>query len=97
VAARIARGRDMSASDYVELARVRARLVQAFDARLADLDALVMPTTPIVAPTNERGRHARDLQAEKFPAPAQYGNGQFSSIFAPYRCRCRAPAVCLPA
>ncbi|HKA71000.1 MAG TPA: amidase [Xanthobacteraceae bacterium] len=50
VRARIERGREMSASDYVELARVRTRLVQAMDARLADLDALVMPTTPIVAP-----------------------------------------------
>jgi len=50
VRGRIERGREMSASDYVELAQVRTRLVQAMDARLADLDALVMPTTPIVAP-----------------------------------------------
>jgi len=50
VRARIERGREMSASDYVELMQTRARLVRAFDARLADLDALVMPTTPIVAP-----------------------------------------------
>jgi aspartyl-tRNA(Asn)/glutamyl-tRNA(Gln) amidotransferase subunit A len=50
VRARIARGREMSASDYVELTQVRARMMQALDARLTDLDALVMPTTPIVAP-----------------------------------------------
>ncbi len=50
VRVRIARGCEMSASDYVELTQVRARLVQALDARLTDLDALVMPTTPIVAP-----------------------------------------------
>src|SRR5262245_17724168 len=50
VRARIERGREMSASDYVELGQVRARLVRALDARLAGLDALVMPTTPIVAP-----------------------------------------------
>jgi aspartyl-tRNA(Asn)/glutamyl-tRNA(Gln) amidotransferase subunit A len=30
--------------------RERARLVKSMDARLADLDVLVMPTTPIVAP-----------------------------------------------
>jgi aspartyl-tRNA(Asn)/glutamyl-tRNA(Gln) amidotransferase subunit A len=33
------------------MVRDRARLVRAMDARLADLDALVLPTTPIVAPT----------------------------------------------
>jgi aspartyl-tRNA(Asn)/glutamyl-tRNA(Gln) amidotransferase subunit A len=50
VRARIERGRDMSAADYVALAQERARLVRAMDARLSDLDALLMPTTPIVAP-----------------------------------------------
>jgi len=50
VRARIERGREMAASDYVELMQTRARLVRACDARLADLDALIMPTTPIVAP-----------------------------------------------
>jgi aspartyl-tRNA(Asn)/glutamyl-tRNA(Gln) amidotransferase subunit A len=50
VRARIERGRDMTAADYVVLGQERARLVRAMDARLADLDALVMPTTPIVAP-----------------------------------------------
>jgi len=50
VRARIERGREMSAADYVVLSRTRARLVRSMDARLADLDALVMPTTPIVAP-----------------------------------------------
>ena len=42
--------RDMAAADYVALMQERARLVQAMDARLADLDALLMPTTAIVAP-----------------------------------------------
>jgi aspartyl-tRNA(Asn)/glutamyl-tRNA(Gln) amidotransferase subunit A len=50
VRARIERGREMTAADYVELVQARARLKTAMDARLADLDALVMPTTPIVAP-----------------------------------------------
>jgi aspartyl-tRNA(Asn)/glutamyl-tRNA(Gln) amidotransferase subunit A len=50
VRARIERGREMSAADYVALAQERAGLVRAMDAALADLDALVLPTTPIVAP-----------------------------------------------
>jgi aspartyl-tRNA(Asn)/glutamyl-tRNA(Gln) amidotransferase subunit A len=50
VRARIERGAEMTAADYVALGQERARLVRAMDARLADLDALVMPTTPIVAP-----------------------------------------------
>ena len=48
---RIERGAAMSAADYVDLVRTRAELVRAMDAWLQDLDALVMPTTPIVAPT----------------------------------------------
>src|SRR5262249_27853139 len=51
VRARIERGREMAAADYVAMARERATLVRAMDARAADLDALVLPTTPIVAPT----------------------------------------------
>ena len=50
VRARIERASEMSAGDYVELGQTRARLVRVMDERLADLDALVMPTTPIVAP-----------------------------------------------
>jgi aspartyl-tRNA(Asn)/glutamyl-tRNA(Gln) amidotransferase subunit A len=51
VRARIERGEKMIAADYIELCRERARLVRAMDAALSDLDALLMPTTPIVAPT----------------------------------------------
>ena len=50
VRARIERAGSISAADYVDMAQARARLTRAMDARLADLDALVMPTTPIVAP-----------------------------------------------
>jgi aspartyl-tRNA(Asn)/glutamyl-tRNA(Gln) amidotransferase subunit A len=50
VRARIERGRDIGAADYIDMVRGRARLVAAMDARLAGLDALVMPTVPIVAP-----------------------------------------------
>ncbi len=51
VRARIERGMKLSASDYVEMSRERVRLVRAMDARIAALDALVLPTTPITAPT----------------------------------------------
>ena len=51
VRARIERGTKLLAADYVELSRERARLVRAMDAQLAQFDAFVLPTTPIVAPT----------------------------------------------
>ena len=51
VRVRIDRGCAMSAADYIETLRARERLVRAFDDRVAMLDALIMPTTPIVAPT----------------------------------------------
>jgi len=51
VRARIERGMKLSAADYVEMARERVQLVRALDAQIAHLDALVLPTTPITAPT----------------------------------------------
>jgi aspartyl-tRNA(Asn)/glutamyl-tRNA(Gln) amidotransferase subunit A len=45
------RGRDVSAADYIAMTRERAALARAMDARLVDLDAIVMPTVAIVAPT----------------------------------------------
>jgi aspartyl-tRNA(Asn)/glutamyl-tRNA(Gln) amidotransferase subunit A len=48
---RIERGCAVAAADYVETLRARKLLVHAMDRRLAALDALIMPTTPIVAPT----------------------------------------------
>jgi len=50
VRARIERGREFAAADYILVSRERERLVAAMDARLEDLDALVLPTTAIVAP-----------------------------------------------
>lgn len=47
---RIERGGTVPAFDYVDMALERRRLVQAMDARMAWLDALILPTTPIVAP-----------------------------------------------
>jgi aspartyl-tRNA(Asn)/glutamyl-tRNA(Gln) amidotransferase subunit A len=51
VRARIERGCATSAADYADMVRQRERLMQAMDAQLATLDALLMPTTSIVAPT----------------------------------------------
>jgi aspartyl-tRNA(Asn)/glutamyl-tRNA(Gln) amidotransferase subunit A len=51
VLARIERGCAVSAADYVDMQRDRARLVHAIDARLSALDVVAMPTTAIVAPT----------------------------------------------
>jgi aspartyl-tRNA(Asn)/glutamyl-tRNA(Gln) amidotransferase subunit A len=47
---RIERGGAMTAADYIDLMLVRRRLIQAMDARMSELDALMLPTTPIVAP-----------------------------------------------
>jgi aspartyl-tRNA(Asn)/glutamyl-tRNA(Gln) amidotransferase subunit A len=48
---RIVRGCAITSADYADMVRERERLVHAMDARLATLDALLMPTTSIVAPT----------------------------------------------
>jgi aspartyl-tRNA(Asn)/glutamyl-tRNA(Gln) amidotransferase subunit A len=50
VRGRVERGREISASDYFDVSRERAHAISAMDARLADLDALAMPTTATVAP-----------------------------------------------
>lgn len=50
VLGRVSKGADIAAADYVIALRERAALIREMDARLADLDALVLPTTPTVAP-----------------------------------------------
>jgi aspartyl-tRNA(Asn)/glutamyl-tRNA(Gln) amidotransferase subunit A len=47
---RINLARSMAVSDYIHLFRERARLAGAWDDECADFDALVLPTTPEVAP-----------------------------------------------
>ena len=47
---RIERGGTVPSYDYIDMAQLRRRLVQAMDARMTELDALVLPTTPIMAP-----------------------------------------------
>ena len=63
VCVRIEKGRDIGAADYIESVRVRAALIRAMDTRLGDLDALVMPTTPIVAPRIDEVGTPRDFMA----------------------------------
>ena len=51
VAARIQRGSQMSAADYIELLAGRIDLQRRVSAITCNFDAVVMPTCPIVAPT----------------------------------------------
>ena len=47
---RIERGREMTAAEYGRLCWQRADFIARVDARTAELDALVMPTLPLIAP-----------------------------------------------
>ena len=51
VLGRIQQGANVSAAEYIGMQRERAALVRAMDARLIDLDGLMLPTAAIVAPT----------------------------------------------
>lgn len=59
VVSRMLRGRDMGAADYIEVMQARPKWCRAVEARLAFYDALLMPTSPIVAPA------IKDLQASE--------------------------------
>ena len=50
VARRILRGASMSAADYIDLLAARQSWIARMEARLADFDAVLSPTVPIVAP-----------------------------------------------
>jgi aspartyl-tRNA(Asn)/glutamyl-tRNA(Gln) amidotransferase subunit A len=50
VLVRLQRGREQSAADYLDLIRARADLQRRIDRSLAEFDAALLPTTPIVAP-----------------------------------------------
>ncbi|OZA87389.1 MAG: amidase [Polaromonas sp. 39-63-25] len=50
VLGRIRRGQTLDAATYVGIQQARAALLPALDARLTDLDALVLPTVPLLAP-----------------------------------------------
>ncbi len=47
---RLEKARGIAAADYIDMVNERAGLIRAMDARLADIDVLALPTTPIVAP-----------------------------------------------
>lgn len=51
VRSRLERARSVSAADYIWMVNERMALIAQMDAWLADTDVLVMPTCPIVAPT----------------------------------------------
>jgi aspartyl-tRNA(Asn)/glutamyl-tRNA(Gln) amidotransferase subunit A len=50
VLARILGGEHMLAADYLELQRARAEWINRMQAALAGVDAMISPTTPVVAP-----------------------------------------------
>jgi aspartyl-tRNA(Asn)/glutamyl-tRNA(Gln) amidotransferase subunit A len=51
VLARIERGKEQDAADYIELLWAREEMIGRVNAVTAPYDALLMPTTPIIAPT----------------------------------------------
>jgi aspartyl-tRNA(Asn)/glutamyl-tRNA(Gln) amidotransferase subunit A len=57
---RIERGERMSAADYLEVVAARSKLVADLDARTRDIDALIMPTVPIVPPRITELENERD-------------------------------------
>jgi aspartyl-tRNA(Asn)/glutamyl-tRNA(Gln) amidotransferase subunit A len=50
VLARIMRGAEQSAADYIRLLQTRARFIAKMQRRMVAFDALLLPTSPIVAP-----------------------------------------------
>jgi aspartyl-tRNA(Asn)/glutamyl-tRNA(Gln) amidotransferase subunit A len=50
VLGRIRRGQTLDAASYVGIQQARAALLPALDARMAGLDALLLPTVPLLAP-----------------------------------------------
>ena len=53
VASRIARGQDMSAADYLDVQQARAPWIASVAAQMQGFDAMLMPTTPVIAPSIE--------------------------------------------
>ncbi|NYT64711.1 amidase [Alcaligenaceae bacterium] len=51
VTSRILRGREQDAADYIELTQIRQDWIASVEDRIQHYDALLMPTTPITAPT----------------------------------------------
>jgi len=72
VRARLERARNISAADYIDMVRQRAQLIRAMDGRMADLDVLAMPTTPLVAPTLLEVAGADDFCRPTYPSDASF-------------------------
>lgn len=53
VVVRMLRGKEQSASDYIDLLKSRDNLIETFNLQMASLDALLFPTVPTVAPPLE--------------------------------------------
>jgi aspartyl-tRNA(Asn)/glutamyl-tRNA(Gln) amidotransferase subunit A len=51
VAKRVMLGKDFSAADYLAIGELRAAYIREVEAALAPFDAMIMPTTPCMAPT----------------------------------------------
>lgn len=51
VVSRILRGKQISAADYIDLLQRRKAWIQQLQLQLADYDAMIMPTVPVIAPT----------------------------------------------
>jgi aspartyl-tRNA(Asn)/glutamyl-tRNA(Gln) amidotransferase subunit A len=64
VRGRLDRGAGIAAADFIDAVRDRAALIHAMDARLVDLDALLLPTTPIVAPRLDEVATPKDFMAK---------------------------------
>jgi aspartyl-tRNA(Asn)/glutamyl-tRNA(Gln) amidotransferase subunit A len=53
VAMRILIGREQSAADYLDLIRAREDMQRRVDSQLAEFEAVLLPTAPIIAPLME--------------------------------------------
>lgn len=51
VAKRVLLGKDLGAADYIELGLLRAEYMRTVEVLAAPYDAMLMPTTPVIAPT----------------------------------------------
>jgi aspartyl-tRNA(Asn)/glutamyl-tRNA(Gln) amidotransferase subunit A len=50
IAKRVLLGKDISAADYIDLGLMRAEYMRTVEALAAPFDAMLMPTTPVIAP-----------------------------------------------
>src|SRR5712672_3119166 len=78
VLARIERGKEQDAADYIELQWVREEMIRRLNEITAPYDALLMPTVPILAPVTRRGSPMRCCCAIR--------RWSISSTAAPSRC-----------